>query len=512
MIDFKSLIDTLLRRGREEEDLGINTSSATLMLAELPRNESLQALSEIIQAIAELNRNGKVGLKERVRTVILMDDKAQPIAQLLTAVYRGTEIIESLTPRHVLPVLQSFYQELGVAYKLCIKQHEIAPMPAFAPHVELASLRTAEYYARQGLWSFVRYFQADRSIWRNLNRLYGNAESGGFQHKILQLHPSDARQDSLAGIYKRALLLRLAEPERRLPDHVWMLDRSLQTWSDLVSIDLQVRPRHHAFAVNIDSDQPAAQFRRNMVGPTYRYLDTSPLIAQLGSVIQVLENGQDSPDLGNVPDGEKSQVIAMLKDLMHIWSRDGGARTRLHERTLTSRHTIAAYGLLNVSHLLGQTSINGALRDGVEQGEWHVEDESTSGLGVSYRDRFDDRLCVGEIVAMRDTEHPRAAIGIVRRIVKSRDGKVRIGVEKLGAQTSLVALLDGELTLPALFSQEAPQANGERCLILPVAHHAVGRAFILSAGSHRYQIVLGKTFQSLPGVVLSAFTVTGKQE
>lgn len=512
MFDFKGLIDALKRRGREDAPAG---PSATRMMADLPRNQALQALVEIVRELAELNRNPKVSLKERIRTVLYFDEKAQPVTRLLILNYRGIEHIEGVAPRQVLPSLLACWQEMAAAYKLCLKQHAEAPSRQFVPQAELATLRALHYYAQQAKWAYLRYFDVDPRVWRNMHRLYQVAESGGFIDTPIQRYPDEATPLTVRQSYLHTVLLWLTEPDRRRPEQVWLIDGWLGGWCQQIKLEKVIRPRDQLFAINLDDTKPPVKLRRNMVGERYRYFSTEGLSAHLAQLAKEAHQGNFAPELGALPAGDEGAIAQLLDDLAELWSREGQMRSRRHERSNASQRTVeVAHGLGDISRLFDSHTIE--LREGSGQTtpefeEWTVDDESAVGWGANYKARFDDHLAVGELIAIKPEPGHKLSVGIVRRVNKTRENRVKVGVEKFGVHPVVVALEAPDLpAVVALYAADAPQAQGQRCLLVSRGCYAEQRDLTLIAGHKRYRIRLGPPLEELPEYTLCGFSVLEK--
>ncbi|XLM19553.1 PilZ domain-containing protein, partial [Chromobacterium piscinae] len=80
MFDFKSLVTSLLSKNTPASGVA---QSATLLVRDLPQAEYFTALVEIIKAISKINADTEISLKERVKTLLYVDDKAADIHQQL---------------------------------------------------------------------------------------------------------------------------------------------------------------------------------------------------------------------------------------------------------------------------------------------------------------------------------------------------------------------------------------------------------------------------------------------
>jgi hypothetical protein len=497
MFDFKGLIDILLRRAREEQHY--TGPSATQLMSSMPRSETLIALTEIVKAVAALNRDPKIALRERYRAVLDFDEKARPLIETLVAIYRGHEHIDGMSPRQVLPSLLACWQELAAAYKLCLKQHAQRPSSRFAEHAELVTLRAVGYYIQQAKWAYIRYFDTDTKVWRNLNRLYQIADAANFVGKPIVCYPGEA-PSSVSEHYLRAALLRLCEPDRRRPEDIWLIDDWLAHVQSRVKIDKVFRAREQSFAINLDDARPPMKLRRNMVGERYRYLSTEGLSLHLRELAQGAHRGQFPSYFGKVSESDQATYAHILADLAIVFSRAGQERTRRSERKTSQREVWAAPGLTVMLPLL-----RGERTDWTN---WTLLDESVNGLGANYRASYDDRLQVGEIIALREADGG-TWLSVVRRLSKSRDNQVRVGAERLSAQPVAVDLDEGSKRVQALFCQDT--GHGERALLMQRTDwHANAEHTLLAAGK-RYSIRLGNLLEEMPDYVLTAFAVIARE-
>jgi hypothetical protein len=496
MFDFKGFIDVLRRRARDEHYVG---PSATRMMAALPRGESLMALTEIVKSLSAQNRDAKLALKERYRCVLDFDDKARPLIELLARVYRGQEHVEGMSPRQVLPSLLACYQELATAYKVCLKQHAQRPSARYAEEAELMTLRAIGYYALQAKWAYLRYFDTDTKVWRNLNRLYQIADAAGFVNKPLTRYPDEA-PCSVAEHYLRAALLRLAEPDRRRPEDIWLVDDWMMHLQSRTKIDRVFRARDQNFAINLDDSRPPMKLRRNMVGERYRYLSTEALASHFADASQMARQGSLPHYMTGVARDHLPAVISLLDDLARVFSRAGQERMRRSERKTAEREVLAAPGLDAMLPLLRG--------DHTDWAKWTLVDESANGMGAHYKAGYEDRMVVGEVIALRETDG-RTFLSAVRRLNKSRDGQVRVGAERICVQPVAVVLIGEAGAHPALFCQDT--GWGERALLVRRADWVENAEFTLVAGGKRYKVRLGPQLDQMPDYLLVTFTVLARE-
>lgn len=510
MFDLKALIDPLTRFTRTEEAF---VFSAGQSIAVLGRHELLETLGVVIEEVSRLNRDAKVKLKERLRLMLQADEKVELLSEQLITIFRGREVVDEIKPRHILPILIACWQEMASGYKGCLRQFAESASRQPTLGNEIAALRAVEYYARQATWSHIRYFEVEPRIWRNLHQLYIFADKNAFVDKPVQWHADDVNPTSVKLLYMRAMLLYIAEPARRLPDQIWHLEGWAKQWAMEIPLQRSLRPHEQLFAINLGEQRPPMRLRRNMAGDQYRYFDTTELAARLGQQGEAVKQGGEFPEeFGNISLAQRGAIAQLLVDLSLTWSRDGQARRRRCERTTVSKSAEVAHGLRGIAKLFdGNADVSIDVPKATQRRpdfvEWTLEEESNTGLGANYVARQDDPLSIGELVAIRDEPGKRPTVGIVRRMHKSREGRVRVGVEKLGSQPALVSVQYGDKLQAALFCPDAPQANGNRSLLLSSSQYADNRECLMHTSGKAYRIRLGAALEILPTYVIASFLV-----
>ncbi|MDK2124587.1 hypothetical protein [Parachitinimonas caeni] len=538
MFDFKGMVDALF--GRDSKQGVHDIKSATTWMEQLPRSDMQQALVEIVKALNGLNHNPKIKAKERFRTVLYLDEKAQPLERYLIAVYQGDEFIPEVQPRHVLPTLMSFWHEMANGYKVCIKQYSDSPSRALEPQLELVNLRALHYFAMQAKWAYCRYVEVDSRIWRNTHKLYLYATTEGYHQKPLTMFEGQ-KPTTIEAEYLRLLMLHLAIPEKRRAEQIELLDHWLPNWISLVQFENHIKPHRQLFAVNLDDARPPTKLRRNMVGDRYRYFQTDDLVAHVQKLVEKVKQGKFPPELGDLDSGRAPAIGQLLSEVALAWSRDGVNLARRHERTSTNKRVRVVYSLDDIIKLMhspnlkmrepeneaptsnqmkvqfvGPATITGD-KDKNElfapdHEEWIVENESVTGIGANYRAAFDDALEIGELIGAKAEKDTKFAVGIVRRLTKNREGKVNVGVELISQTPVLVELTptDGSHPFFAVYAPESPNPQLGRFMVIPAAQYEAERELILSAQSKRYRIHLMPPLEALPDNVLANFKVLEK--
>ncbi|QLI80920.1 hypothetical protein HZU75_04915 [Chitinibacter fontanus] len=504
MFDFKSLIGALL--GKREQEGVHNYKSATIMMQELPESDILQAQQEIVKALKQLNANPKTSAKERFKTVPYLDEKARSLQTHLVDIYQGKTLDDGASPKQVLPTLLAFWNDMGDAYRFCVKQASQSLPRGLEKDLQVFTLRGLMYFVEQARWSYLRYMEVDSRTWRNLNRLYLYAEQEGFAATPLQPYP-EAEITDVRREYMLLMMLSLAHPEKMQPAQIELVTQWLKRWVSRLDLETQIKPNRQLFAINVAGSTPPKRLRRDMVGENWRYWFTETLVLHIKETIEKLNQGEDAAQLGLPVDSGQPANIDLMQHLINLWSRDTPAPVRKSERRATQKSINVTRGLDDViSHLRGTPP------DANSRDRWTIDNESATGIGVNFHSDREDALQVGEIVGMDGVGMSPVSVGIVRRITKTREGQVNVGIETV-SQTPIVVELTpllGNRSFFGIYSPENNTINQNRFLVLPQAFFADNREFRLAAQGKTYRIRLSPAIEHTANASLANFAVLEK--
>ena len=505
MFDFKGLVSALFAR-RDHEGV-YDLQSATQLMQVLPESDILQAQIEIVKALRQLNANPQITLKERLRTIPYLDDKARHLQRHLVDVCEGNILDETASPQQVLPTMLAFWQEMGDAYRVCVKHALQGKTRGLEKQLQVFTLRGISYYVAQARWCYLRYLDLESRTWRNLHRLFTYAEQGGFASEPLSAY-EDSPFSDVRGEYLQAMMLAMAQPDKLQPAQISMVAQYLKRWSSLLEIETAIRPNHQLFGVNISGATPPKRLRRDMVGENWRYWSTEALVAKMRDAIVALENGTLPSSLGLRTDTGNEANIQLLGVMTNLWCRDVPAPMRKHERRAAQKPIHVVRGLEDIIQFLhGKRP-----ESGLAVARWDLENESDGGIGIGYKIANDDKLLVGEIVCMSGINNKPFTIGMIRRINRTREGEVHVGIETLSQSPVAVELtsLPDQRRVLALYCPDSISPAPGRFLIVPQHHADENREFRLSAQGKSYRIRLAQAAERGPRTAIAQFSVLEK--
>lgn len=532
MFDFKGFISALLNKNNDSSIS--NLKSATILVRELPESDIHKALQEIVKALTGLNTNTRTPLKERIRVLLYLDEKAFTLQQTLCKEFLSALDAPETMPHGLLPTILQFWEEMDTAYQLCIRLY--AENPGNAKIQEQMPLLTAKglhYLAMRTKWQHICYQPVERQTWRHLHRLYLFAERENFDKTQVKLY-ANRSETTCASEYMQAMLLHLANPAGLLPAQIEMVDAWLDSWAQSVNIEKDFRPQRQLYAVNLGDAKPARKQRRNMQGEKYRYWGIGLLRINITKTIERLQHNKRLKHLKPDDAALEPEHIDLIEKVSDRWA--GQNTSRVHERVTAEKPLQVSKHFANIVTCMksskktaGSISCNMENsimtdRESIEKaGEelasnthhWWLENESLNGYGITFAHHSKtDPLRIGTLVGLKDTAGKSCCIGIVRRIHHETPRKVQAGIQALSKSPVLVKLHppQGEsgptahgIYLPEYFKHQ----QGHR-LLMPREGYAQGKMMQFKAQGKTYAIRLQKAEEHGSDYIQTGFDVVAK--
>lgn len=538
MFDFKGLIKAILRQ--KSTDPMSNLKSATIWVQELPQRDVHRAQIEIIGALISINEKKTTSLRERIRVLTYLDEKAASLQHTLCREYIAHAEDPDSEEAGYLPTILSFWNEMAAGYQQCIRTFAANPSSnKIRLQLPLLTLRAIYHFAMQAKWARLRYCAPDPAVWRNLHRLYLFAEREVFQLMPLKIYPSDKVETTCASEYMQALMLHLSNPESLQPQQIDMVDRWLDNWAKSITLEHEFRPHRQIYAVNLSDMKPPRKLRRNMIGEKYRYWGVGLLLVNVNKTIEQLRQGELPARLKLGEDCRLPACLTLIELMSKRWSGAGNARQ--HDRQPNVKRVEVARGLdeIILQMRLKRSSRSSAPAESiaVEIGgvatenpdrigaptpelfetrseEWIMENESVSGVGATLSNPLHGGLKIGMLVGLKPEAEAKFAIGIVRRLSSTTPNKVFVGIQNLSQTPILVELESTEngisTTSRAIYLPEQREAAIARSLLIDQSSYRRGRVVELKAQGKSYAVKLQNTLDESSDYCRVSFDVVAR--
>jgi len=503
MFDFKSLVSSLLSKNSLASTIA---QSATLLVRDLPQAEYFTALIEIIKAVSKLNADTEISLKERIKTLVYVDDKAHNIhGQLCKDFLQGSPGSKSY-----LPTILAYWHELANAYQICLRLHQAAPNNAIEADIRLITARGLHHQMRLIAWNSLRYLKPEGSVWQQGFRFYTQAEESGVARTPLLLYPDASIEVCCEQLLVQGCMLYLAQTDNMLHREIIAVDQLLMPLSQGLHLEKIPPTQEPVFVLNLSMPEHPQPILRGMAGKWLRYWSTSDLTSRLADLMFDLDRA--IPPMLKALDAqlERSEWLDLCEKLAIRWSDDGGKSLRKSERSLHSSNAKISIGFDRASFLV---KIQDVENDSEKQAqEWKVNDISSTGMGLTFIGKNFEQLAIGRMVLVKTENHP-LLLGAIRRIMRQQNG-TKVGIEILGQNPVGVSLVDpaGDRDHPttAIYITQPNSRKNQRWFLIPKKLAEVGKELILTAQGKSYLIRLKTPQQEFEDCCNSDFDTLSK--
>lgn len=421
-----------------------NPSRLHAWLAGLSNTDALASSTPLLDALATLNRyrvdaDQRQVLLERYQTAVdirfaslefLFDQQRLPLAgQAREASQRAVALLSELSIGYKLILLERLEKRRGFGSS--------KPLPMLVVRIMRLLLRQLEL-------CYSTYSPIPQGLWSDFHQLFLLS----VQHRWLDA-PEGSR-DTISFVYKRALLLSLADPYRLQPT---AFARARQIITDLGSLAqfesaADMNDDTGGFWVCLDEDRPpffAVQQPGDLDARTDISLNTTLLARGLARYIADMERLN--------PHGDEE--VQGLRQLLRFWTvtpRRGFQRLQ----TQAQVEVRIGWPSLTPDMVGGQAwpelSPGGML--------WRVVNESPGGFALHGERVEQVAISIGQLVAVRPLGSERWLVTVVRWL-QQKGGAMELGVQVM-APSARVALLQDEggahpvLLLPAIKGVRQP--------------------------------------------------------
>lgn len=519
------------RRKKGAEDPLSDLATVSRWMDNLPVGDIYSAQEKVVHSLIQFNHAKQPMSKDRLAVLMHLDEQARDMQYTLCLQYLRNPRMSKAIESRLWAAIHAFYWEVTRGYHAFLMDFVANPggsrIQAMVPLITARALRG---FGDIFKWRYFRYERVDAKLWLRQHNLYRIAEFDGFQGSKFKVYNTDAQVSSCEAEYLRTLLLSPLGNGSLTPRQLEMVDRWLEKWSHLTSLDTVFDPQRH----NLFVDTALGTGLRRVQGEheaTYRYVATDKLLDHIEVIKSSLKTGTLPAALGLGEDFRLPEGYDLLDTVVSEWSavdaRDRRRSSRhpethrwevirdLHniclrlqaDRELASAQgvreglspeeilDIKLYGFVTerTKASLSQRALNTSQLDAYER--WPIHDLSEHGAGVMLRIDDSDWLKMGKLLAMRRDPGEDWRLGVVRRITRIDQEWRKIGVEFISQRPELATLEpDAPSTLSYSVDDSGLLPSAQTSLALLLSY---GEATLLLLESAKYSH--GKTYRLRAG-------------
>jgi hypothetical protein len=473
--------------GTEQSPAFVSATACEEWLATVPMANAVQAQSMFLQQLHLLHRftlspTERFAILETLRHSVcnVQEDAGKKFAgkPLPFAPHEQAALESTLSVWHALSLgyLRCFDAlccgDAGAfSTPLLVAQHaQIVSHPELAGRAAKLAQRTLSVFADWQVDLFRGEQLPDATYWKTLHQIFSAAETLGVATRAVTDHVRHGVAHSSAlATYAECHLMSTANIYELPSRHLAWVVRWAKRWGPKISLlkapPEDIRNRAVPLWVDIESDSPASYVPQPSSGS--RWLETTELRKSLIARITLLAQGREPAELQLGDDVTQPSATLLLQRVLQRWCKGGAPRR--HERHATNDDCSFIAGLEAVHfHLSGHqvfrapTRSDTALRREREEFEtfgdrsrstegggekddshienWHVVDESASGMRLTRPLKEGARIGTGLLIAVKTNDSQRFTSGNVRWALREGDNLLAAGIQLFPGEARPVAI------------------------------------------------------------------------
>lgn len=483
---FKWLVQQFTQADEDPESLG-SDRGLQAFIERLPVTipvRTVEALGEPFENAPAL----EIPVDRLRRALLLLDERAQePLALVWNEVF-GDGVGRTISDTAWL-TLARYYRNVHTGYRVCLNAVPAKPGDAERGDTMLMACRAMAALGRHKQLLRLRYRDVDARYWENLNSLVAWSATLGATNTLIELYPKGGYQSSIEREHLIALLFDVAPIGNFLPTQMAALDLLLRRFAS----NFQFSDHYHEtapFVVDPSRSQSAQRWLRGLtLRSGHRFFGVGRAYAQMAALRKQATEAGQVPEWLSVSRLDISGYTDMLDLLLAHWSLEPPQRRDPRERgegevMVTHgvgqvRRMVAASefaksgGQLNYQEntpydyqLFARIKFGSVAEQQASKGErpqtpmellqkfelegdrqmterWALFDVSITGLGTT-ANAHGGWARVGMLVGFRPLDSLDWQTGVIRRLSRSAQGKLSIGVQTIHGETSCARVRFGE--------------------------------------------------------------------
>lgn len=501
-----------------------NPKEAEKWITDLPMAHIGESARLIYKALAEINRVS-MSVNQRFKLMELYHTPVDYLTRTLGKNYLRQPFPLSKKHQKISELTRELQWEMAIGYKIIIDSH----LSGFGQKVDrklfVGAIHRAMFYLNLSLLkSYEVYATAPENCWLELHHLFLFAEHNNIENTPIKDALNKKESSSILDLYKKILLLTVANPYRLPQLEIEKLYLALDNWVDNINIlPLSTLSNPSGlFVIDLDQDEPPTYVHHNKhdaEAAQLRVIDTSSLTRvirdQLGDEKSIDGVTQTQTRyFGILPETVKRIVTAWGAIPKRNFSRTGKDIAVNITLGLSATHYFVDKSQVDEDHVHYAEKANFVDQNEIEPPSelvsqldvWDVADnpslqipdqfevptfldesykteiqefedpdkdlyeshscilvnESAGGFSVRWQTDIPLRTMVGSLIGVKKIDGSECCwvVGVIRWI-KNRDEEIYLGVEILAPKADAIAAKN--------VSHKARVTDYTRCLLLPEA-------------------------------------------
>jgi hypothetical protein len=519
-------------------------------IAELPVDDPFKSLEEISFWLQSLYDLESAKSADRIAVAKLLDETAQPFQRALSRDYLAATRMNKAQESRLWGVSFEYWRRLAAVYFVCIENIDRGARGAEQLTGKLPDLtiRALRALASQIKLLHLRYRPVDERTWSDVIKLYMLAEGKLFVRELVAAAPLYQTPTSVQQEILKILMLEAAAPDRLAPTQIELADRLVGQFAS--SFVMAEEPQDCTYYFDLSARKAPARLQPGTrTHSVMRFFGAGSALPKLEETLRQIKLSIVPQELDVDDPGRKDELLDLLSQLLQSWSATPPQR-KYARKTVVSRLNVVngfseirrrvagierivpnsridntdmlyqerldlrLYGF--VTEKTRQMMVDAATRAVEVKPEeditesWVMENISESGFGAIIPELAQDWVKVGSLLALRPENGAEWRVGVVRRLSRTPQLKVYVGIQVLahepvsvrlrpiGTKHSVwenVAEIQAQAFLTAVLLPQSVYCLEESCLLLEPGNYESNREYELIMRGEKSRVRLTTVFE-----------------
>ena len=507
-------------------------------LDDLPTANISRSTEQILQQLKTINRSRYPAL-ERIHLLDTLKPAARELLIQLKQQIKNPQLPLGDKQKEAAETIQIILDEMASGYKCVVSQFIMQDSKKESDSMLLqeAIYNSIQYLARRLVESYLIYAPEPYDVWRELHQLYHYAEQLG----IHDMPVDDPYPDyslpviyTIDLVYKRILLLALAEPYHLMQNESEEIFRLVSSWTDECHIQPIINQKiENEFVFDLATDATPRFIGHNMDWQPIngRLLDIKGVRLHLDNFLQQFLRHETIEEIhSHVEIQTRDMLLRLAEALEGSLTRQSDRRTGVGDVRIAVGLNPAHYYISNCAEftpemdelrLQGQHNIQpsmfaNAYKDALNKDRIHSHQDyatytwlqsNTSYTGSALNcslDSDDQAVKVGELVTYcpDDKTTHKWKVGLIRWVKFQKDSGINMGIMNLSHTAVPVAIKSirgtgrGTDYFRALMIPKQVSINQTRSLVVPATLYDVNTVLAINMKNRFFYIKLTKQILS----------------
>ena len=409
--------------GKKSDHPMANVKLARALLGELPRNDLLRSVTELVDWIESVTLSEEFRLSDQFQVLGLLDETTRPMARKLAYEYFTLPETNSYQGNRISRALGGLASNLVAAYCTMITRYCNGEGAAIKGQLPLMAARAVRAMHEQVKYAAVHYGPYDETLWRRLAQLYWHAEQHRYLDQEVCLYSPLSAPTSVKREAGQLVAWFACGINSLSPRVMHLAERIIAQYGNAVEAGSALNDQ---VLFGFDLARPSAPMRISpeaTLHPSMRYISLADMQAKLEDMIRALKKNVVPHEL-NLGGAYSAEWV--LKAAQHVLTHLVAPPVRLSARRelRTIVNVVTGFEKVRLSCTLQPEREFPAM-------QWVLENISPSGFCAVLSQQGADGLYIGCLLGIRMAGVPSQGVAAVRRMLRDADGRLHVGVEIL---------------------------------------------------------------------------------